>query len=69
MKFSLFINNKAAAAINATDMGSKPDMAAFTYILFLNLAKKYEINKTSRNEGRQTANVARIAPQTFPVTV
>ena len=35
MKFSLFINNKAAAAINPTVAGRSPKKAAATYLLFL----------------------------------
>jgi hypothetical protein len=40
MKFSLFISNRAAAAINETDIGSSPDMAALMYLLSLHLTKK-----------------------------
>lgn len=32
--------NKAAVPIKATDIGSNPDIAALTYLLFLNFTKK-----------------------------
>ena len=35
-----FISNRAAAAINDTDMGSSPDIAALMYLLSLHFTKK-----------------------------
>ena len=63
MKFSSFMSNKAAAAIKPTVAGRKPKKAASTYLLCRNLANAYEINKTSRKEGKQTEKVVKQEPK------
>ena len=46
-----------------TVMGRKPVKAASTYLLFLNFAKKYEMNSTNKNGGKHTAKVAITEPK------
>ena len=56
MKFSLFISNRAAAAINDTDMGSSPDIAALMYFVVLAFHEEVRDEQYQDERGKTYCN-------------